>query len=255
MTSDLPAPRLREWAPSSHIILHGPEVRSIFTFSPMVIATNPDVTYFCEARVFGKDPLRPIAKFVQEDIPLTGSWSLASDEVAARCGLDTLENYIEFHTGSRTFDPPDDFIVLQVYGHYASKDGSVEGHIPSGYIYGSSRHTRRGRYYYENIPGVRIDREFQPFALTVNPFVRNTRTSVLLVEDGRAIYEGPWLPVKAKSVLRWTLPESEVRQETRTVCLITRSEEKTSTFVGMMHALTGKIASLDHMHPFFAALY
>jgi hypothetical protein len=46
-----------------------------------------------------------------------------------------------------------------------------------------------------------------------------------------------------------------VREKTGTVCLITRSEEKTSTFVGMMHASTGKIASLDHMHPFFAALY
>jgi hypothetical protein len=51
------------------------------------------------------------------------------------------------------------------------------------------------------------------------------------------------------------LPEREVREENRTVCLITRSEEKTSTFVGMIHAPTGKIASLDHMHPFFAALY
>jgi len=79
--------------------------------------------------------------------------------------------------------------------------------------------------------------------------------SVLVVEEGRTIYEGPWLPLKAKSVLRWELPEREVREENRTVCLITRSEEKTSTFVGMIHAPTGKIASLDHMHPFFAALY
>jgi hypothetical protein len=89
----------------------------------------------------------------------------------------------------------------------------------------------------------------------VNPFVRNTRVSVLLVEDGRTIYEGPWLPVKAKSVLRWELPQSQVREVKRTVCLITRSEEKTNTFVGMRHSPTGKIASLDHMHPFFAALY
>ena len=102
---------------------------------------------------------------------------------------------------------------------------------------------------------MRIDREFRPFALTANPFVRNTRVSVLLVEEGRTIYEGPWLPLKAKSVLRWELPEREVREENRTVCLITRSEEKTSTFVGMIHAPTGKIASLDHIHPFFAALY
>ena len=131
----------------------------------------------------------------------------------------------------------------------------MEGHIPSGYIYGSSRHTRRGRYYYENIPGVRIDREFQPFALTVNPFVRNTRVSVLLVEEGRTIYEGPWLPVKAKSVLRWNCRKARCAKKIGTVCLITRSEEKTSTFVGMIHASTGKIASLDHMHPFFAALY
>ena len=116
MTSPLPTPRLREWAPSSHIILHGPQVYSIFSFSPMVIATNPDVSYFCEARVFGKDPLRPIAKFVQEDVALTGSWTLTSEEVAARCGLDTLQNYIEFHSGSRTFDPLDDFIFCKFTG-------------------------------------------------------------------------------------------------------------------------------------------
>jgi hypothetical protein len=241
----------REWAPSSHLVLHSSNTKTSFSFAPIATTDNPDAEFFCELRVFGNDPANPLGIFGNRSIQSFDNWVVNSDEIVKACGLSELCHYVECYTGSADFLPPTDTIVIPVFAHYRSLESGFSGHLTSSYIYGSSRFTRRGRCFYENIPGVRVDREFKPFVYTINPLIRPTRIAIMLVSGGETIYQGEWEKVRAKAVHRWDCP-SELIAEGQACCLVVQSEEKTSSFTGLVHKPSGNTASFDHMHPFFS---
>lgn len=252
--SSLPQPRQfirREWAPSSHLVLHSDNTKTSFSFAPIATTDQPEAKYFCELRVFGQDPADPLAIFANRSVGAFDNWVVASDEIAEACGETDLCHYVECYTGSTDFPPSTDTIVIPVFAHYRSRESGFSGHLTSSYIYGSSRYTRRGRLFYENIPGVRVDEEFKPFVYTINPLIRPTRVAVALYSGTEIVYQSEWEKIRAKGVHRWDCPSGLVVAG-EACCLVVQSEEKTSSFTGLVHQPSGNTASYDHMHPFFS---
>ena len=90
-----------------------------------------------------------------------------------------------------------------MHTHYRSTNGFLRGHIASFAIYGAPRVQERGEFYYENFPAALINDRFSVSVFTLNPFVRPTRQTVLVVHE-QGVWESEEITIRGKGVGEWT---------------------------------------------------
>lgn len=242
----------RHWVPASHFVVHNEDVTTTLEFSPRVECRKLDATFFARVALYDGAVAKPALEYVEGPLGMDDVWFATSEELARRLGKATLFNYLEVHFWSDDAEARTSAVVAESFAHYTSRSGTMEAHLPSAFIYGSGRFTRKtGPMNYQNFPGV-DPRDAEIVTYTINPFPRRSSYRVVLVgADGRRVASAP-IDIRGKSVSRWTSEGIELRALQSPAGVVIASDVKLTTFVGQLSREDGRMAGLDHTHPFIS---
>lgn len=241
------------WAPSSMMILHGANVRTSIRFNGLEPSRQTDAKWRLRARIFGRHPLRPIWENETELFSAWNQYELTSDFLARVLGLNEMSHYAEFHPYSADISPLHEQIVAPLFAHYTADDGSFAAHLPSSYIYGSTRTYKLGSSgrKYQQFPCVEVRPPFGTEIYTLNPNLRKVQYWVRFVgPNGNSVEDGPHM-IPPKAVSHWASLAGFGDSLGDSAGVIIGSDARVSSFVGTIHTGLGRLVGLDHTHPFF----
>jgi len=242
----------RHWVPASHFVLHDDDVTTSLQFSPRVECRKLDATFHVRVSVYDGSVARPALEYVQGPLGMNDDWILTSTEIAARLGHTKLFHYLEVHFWSDDAAARTSASVAESFAHYSSRSGTMEAHLPSAFIYGSGRFSRKkGPLNYQNYPGVET-RDMFVTAYTINPFARRANYRVILVDAGGRRVESAPVQMPGKAVSRWTSDAGLTSGLVSPAGVIIASDLKLTSFVGQLSARSGRMIGLDHTHPFIS---
>ena len=247
-----PAASSRHWVPASHFVVHSEDVTTTLEFSPRVECRKLDATFFARVALYDGAVAKPALEYVEGPLGMDDVWFVTSGELARRLGKATLFNYLEVHFWSDDAVARTSAVVAESFAHYTSRSGVMEAHLPSAFIYGSGRFTRKtGPMNYQNFPGVdTVDAEVVCY--TINPFPRRSTYRVVLVGANGARVSAAPIDMRGKSVSRWTSEGMELSALRSPAGVVIASDVKLTTFVGQLSRHDGRMVGLDHTHPFIS---
>jgi hypothetical protein len=243
----------REWVPTCFLLRHNAQVRSTIRYSPMHIQRAANVTYRSRISIYGNNPMQPIWTKESPVMQLDDVFAIDSAQIADELGMESLFHYGEAYNWSPEMPPPTPNIAMPLHLHYTSTDGSFNGHLASFFIFGAPRIVLRGDSYFDNFPCARIDVDHDFSVFMINPFLRATTYQVLIVSDGKILWESETKTVRGKGVSTWSSRESTFPGCSQPVGIIVKSQLKATSFFATVNA-EGKMIGLDHGHPFLAQI-
>jgi len=247
-----PTPHIRrQWLPLCLLLVHSRGVETTLRCTPCHLFSDETLLYSVEIRVFGSDPLHPIYTKKSGPIGLFDVFSVTSAEVADATGTAELFCYVEEYSRVVGQDPPNAVTTLNTQAHYASLDGSYHGHIGGIFIFGAPRKMLKGRFYYENFPGVSVAGGMEFSAFLLNPFTRPAEYSILLIDACGKTFESEPDIILGKGAMRWSSRGRDLPGLTSPCGAVVKSSLKLASFFAS-HDQQGRMISMDHGHPFLA---
>lgn len=249
-----PTPNIRrDWLPLCMFIVHEEDVRTTIRCAPCHVYLDSSVKYSVELKVYGSDPAAPIWVKKSQPINLMGVFSVSSAEIAEATGRSKMFCYVEECSRVVGKQPQSVIMTLNSQAHYSSESGRYHGHVGGNFIFGAPRKMLKGEFYYENFPGVSLERGAEFITYVMNPFTRSAEYSIILVDSRGTVYTSEPVAIPGKSVSIWSTKGKDLDGMLSPCGAVVRSDLKLSSYFASRNR-DGRMVSMDHGQPFLSQL-
>ena len=239
----------QEWAPTCFLIAHSETANTTIHFAPRHICRR-EARYYARLRIYDRSLTQPVWTGESGECKLGSIHAWHSADIAKTIGKPSFMLYGEADAWSPDYAPAHYSLGMGVHAHYASTDATFRGQIAGFSIYGVPRIVVRGDYYYENFPAVLVNDRHRVSVFSINPFLRSTRLTILLIHE-EGVWESAPVVLRGKSVIEWKSVDCGFPGSEKPLGLVVKSELKTTSFFATRDA-EGRMLGLDHGHPFLS---